>query len=90
MQLDPGKIVGSTPNTILSGGTQGPLGKWSNFFGVKPTSKSSFPKIKDLSDKEKGMYVLEVSSKLIDHNIKSMATTLVGKFIGPRPNIDVV
>ena len=86
MQLDPGKNVGTTPNIRNFGGDQGPLGKWSNLFGVKPLGKSYFPKIKDLSDKEKGTYVLEVPSKLIDHNIRSMATMLVGKFIGPRPN----
>lgn len=29
-------------------------------------------------------------SELIDHNILSIAATLVGKFIGPRLNIDLV
>ena len=69
MQPDLGKNVGKAPNTINYGGTQGPLGKESNIFGVKPLGKSFFPKIKDLSDKEKGTYVLEVPSELIDHNI---------------------
>ena len=36
------------------------------------------------------MYVLEVPFELIDHNIRSMVAMLVGQFIGPRPNIDVV
>lgn len=89
LQPDQGKNVSSAANTRYSGGAQGPLGKWSNLFGVKPTSKSSFPKIRDLSDK-KGTYVLEVPSEFIDHNIKGIAATLVGKFIGPRPNIDVL
>ena len=59
-------------------------------FGVKPFGKSSFPKIKDISNKEKGTFALEVPSELIDHNILSMVATLVGKFIGPRLNVDLV
>ncbi len=65
-------------------------GRWSSLFGIKPTSKSSFPKIKEISYKYKGMFVMEILDELVDHNIASMASSLVGKFIGPRPNIDIV
>ena len=68
----------------------GSLGCKTNLFGIKPLGKSSFPKIKDLSNKEQGTYALDFPSKLIDHNILSVAATLVGKFIGTRPNIDIV
>lgn len=66
------------------------LGCWMNLFGVKPLGKSSFPKIKNSFNKEKGIVALEVPSELIDHNIQSMAMMLVGKFMGTRSNINLV
>lgn len=74
----------------LGGGAPGAWGRWMNLFGVKPSGKSSFPKIIDKSDKEKGIFALEVPTEIIDHNILGMAATLVGKLIDPKPNIDLV
>ena len=65
-------------------------GQWSYFFWIKPIGKSSFLEIKYISDKEKGMFVIEILDALVDHNITYMVSSLVGKFIGPRPNIDIV
>ena len=64
--------------------------KWSSFLGVKPTGKLSFPRVKVLRETEKGTYAISILDKLVDHSIKSMTLTLVGKFLGPRPNIDNV
>ena len=72
------------------GGAPQVWGRWNNLFGVKPIGKPSFPKIIDKSDKEKGVFVVEVPFEIIDHNILGMELTLVGKFIGPQPNIDLV
>lgn len=64
--------------------------KWTSLFGVKPSSKSSFPPIKIVSILEKGLCMIVIPDELVDHSIASMASTLVGKFMGQRPNIDVV
>ena len=45
---------------------------------------------KDISKKEKGKYAIEIPNDLVDNNIASMVSSLVGKFIGPRPNTDIV
>ena len=90
MQSVLGKNEVIAPKIRDIGGVLGSLGCWKNLFGVKTSCKSSFPKIKDISNKEQGTYALEFPSRLIDHNILSMVATLVGKFVGPRPNIDIV
>ena len=36
------------------------------------------------------MFKIEIPNELVDHNIPSMVSSLVGKFIGPRPNIDIM
>ena len=64
--------------------------QWSSLFGIKPTGNSSFLEIKDILDKEKGQYAIEIPNELVDHNIATMASSLVGKFIGPRLIIDIV
>ena len=66
------------------------LEKWLSLFGVKPTSKSSVPPVKIISSLEKGSCVIAILDELVDHSIDSMASTLVGKFIGQRSNIDIV
>ena len=66
------------------------LVKWSSHFGVKPSSKSLFPPIKIISSLDKGSCVIVILDDLVDHNIASMASTLVGNFIGKRLNIDIV
>ena len=38
----------------------------------------------------KGSCTIAILDELVDHHIAAMASTLVGKCIGPRPNIDVV
>ena len=43
-----------------------------------------------MSAKDKGKFSIEIPNQIIDKNISSMDTTLVGRFIGARPNIDDV
>ena len=62
--------------------------KWSSLFGVKPSGKSSFPPVKTIQDSEKGSCAIVILNEIVDHNIRAMAHTLVGRFLGPRPNID--
>ena len=64
--------------------------KWSSLFGVKPTGKPSFPPIKVLSWLEKGSCAIAIPDELVDHNISTMASTLVGKFIGKILNTDIL
>lgn len=64
--------------------------RWSTLFGIKPLRKSSFPTIKDVLDKERGKYAIEIPDKLVDHKITTIYHTFVGKFVGSRPNIDIV
>ena len=64
--------------------------KWASLFGVKPSGKSSFPPVKVVSGLEKGSCTIAIPDEIVDHSIASMASTLVRKFIGLRPNIDVV
>ncbi len=64
--------------------------KWSSLFGIKLFGKSSFPLIKVVSGLEKGSCMFAILDKIVDHSIASMASMLIGNFIGLRPNIDVV
>ena len=64
--------------------------KWSSLFGVKPSGKSSFPPVKTIQDSVKGSCAIAILNKIVDHNIQAMASTLVGKFLGPRSSIDEV
>ena len=64
--------------------------KWSSLFGVKPFGKSSFLPVKTLQDSEKGSCAIVIPDEIVDHNIQVMASTLVGKFLGPRLSIDEV
>ncbi|XP_057842939.2 uncharacterized protein LOC131052042 [Cryptomeria japonica] len=61
-----------------------------SLFGVKPSGKSSLPAERNISKSEKGRFDIEVTDPVIEHNINLMALTLVGKNLGPRPNIDIV
>ena len=38
----------------------------------------------------KGSCAIAIPDEIVDHNIQAMASTLVGKFLGPRPSIDEV
>ena len=64
--------------------------KWSSLFGVKPSGKSSFPPIKTIQDSVKGSCAIAIPDEIVDHNIQAMASSLVGKFLGPRLSIDDV
>ena len=64
--------------------------KWSSLFEVKPSGKSSFPPVKTLPETEKGSCAIAIPDEIVDHSIRSMASTLIGKILGPRPNIDDV
>lgn len=63
---------------------------WSSLFGVITSGKSSFTKVHNISNPEKGIFAIEFSDPVIDHNIALMALTRVSKFLGPRPNIGIV
>ena len=49
-----------------------------------------FPQVNDTSLKDKGMYSIEIFYQIIDKNISKMDLTLVGRFVGARPNIEIV
>ena len=66
------------------------LAKWALLFSVKPFGKSYFPLVKIVSYLEKGSCTISIPNELVYYSIASMASTLVGKFIGQRPNINVV
>ena len=53
-------------------------------------SKSSFPLIKNISPSELDMFILEILDHIIDRNISRMDLTLVGRFLGPILNIEVI
>jgi hypothetical protein len=64
---------------------------WRNLFGGKrPEIKTHLPAVNIISDNDKRSTGIFVPDVLLDHNIASMEMVLVGKFAGPRPNIDVV
>ncbi|XP_059077019.1 uncharacterized protein LOC131876200 [Cryptomeria japonica] len=63
---------------------------WTSLFEVKPSGKFSLSPVHNISNAEKGRFSIEILDTVIDHNINLMAMTLVGKFLGPRPNIDIV
>ncbi|XP_059068244.1 uncharacterized protein LOC131858811 [Cryptomeria japonica] len=49
-----------------------------------------FPPVNNISDLAKGKFAIFVLDMVIDHNISLMNITLVGKFMGLKPNIEVV
>ncbi|GLJ26320.1 hypothetical protein SUGI_0506250 [Cryptomeria japonica] len=79
-----GPITGATEWDFL---TRAANNHWVGLFGVKPTEKSSFPPVSITCDKASGKVALSIPDHVIDHDVDVMALTLVGKFIGPRPNI---
>lgn len=88
-----GIVVGTTSSAGIDGQTffeNANKGSWSSLFEFKPTRKSSFPSIDITSDPEKGVFSISIPNSLVDHTVATMKNKLVGKFIGPRPNIDVV
>ncbi|XP_057820685.2 uncharacterized protein LOC131033459 [Cryptomeria japonica] len=80
-------ITGATECSFLVGATNN---HWANLFEVKLTGKSSFPPVSITCDKVSGKVAISIPDQVIDHNIAIMALTLVGKFFGPRPNIDLM
>ncbi|XP_059066122.1 LRR receptor-like serine/threonine-protein kinase GSO2 [Cryptomeria japonica] len=63
---------------------------WTSLFSVKSSGKSLLPPVRNISDPEKGRFSIEIPNLVIEHNINFMAMTLVGNFLGLRPNIDIV
>lgn len=57
---------------------------------LKASGKSVFPPVSNISDLAKGNFSIYVPNMVIDHNISLMDKLLVGKFMGPRPNIEIV
>lgn len=64
--------------------------KWSSLFGVRPLVKSGLPEVKYISDPVTGVVAIYIPYKLVDLTVSGLAMTLVGRFAGFRPNIDVV
>ena len=67
-----------------------PARKWSSLFGIKSSGRSSFPLVKNVYIANKGSFILEIPDQIIDINISRMDHTLVGRFLGARPNIEIV
>lgn len=61
---------------------------WATLFGVKPNPNSS--PIVDLLELDKGKFSIFVLDSIIDHYVSLMSISLVGKFMGPCQNIEVV
>ena len=40
--------------------------KWASLFGIKPAGKSSLPLVKNILEKDKGMFTLEILDQIID------------------------
>lgn len=92
LSRDSAKVsVGSvpTPKKDMTASRLGPS-NWASLFGIKPSGKSSFPPVKVVSEVENGKCSIAIPDEIVDHSVESMATTLIGKFTGQRPNIDVV
>ncbi|XP_057853351.1 uncharacterized protein LOC131063516 [Cryptomeria japonica] len=66
------------------------LKPWNCLFENKPTGKSSFPSVEDISDRKIGKFAIAIPDVVIHHSISLMAFSLAGKFVGPRPNIEDV
>lgn len=64
--------------------------KWVSLFGTKLDSKSIFPPASNILSPSSGKFSILIPNPVIDHNISLMASWLMGKFMGPRPNIEVV
>lgn len=63
---------------------------WSNLFGAKLKEKISSPLMDFFSNPSVGDYFVSVSDCIIDKGILSMEQSLVGKFLGPHTNIELV
>ena len=63
-------------------------GTWSSLFGKKPRGKSSFPPMTSKSCWEKGELQIFIPDPIVDFFVSTMEYTLVGKFLGARPNVD--
>ena len=89
---DGGTLEDPRGGNFLEDSRGGPklIKKWLSFFGVQPIGKSSFSLVKDMPTKDKGKFSIEIPNQIIDKNISITDTTLVGRFIGARPNIDDV
>ena len=61
---------------------------WSSLLGKKPYGKSFFPLVTAKSCWEKGEFQVFIPDPLVDFSVSSMDFTLVGKFLGARPDID--
>lgn len=66
------------------------ISKWSSLFGIKPKGKLTLPLVENISNSSQGKYTISIPNQIIDHNIARMESTLIGKFFGARPNIEVV
>lgn len=57
---------------------------------MKPLDKSGLPEVTNISDPVSGLVAISVLDKLVDLTVAGLTMTLVGRFSGFRPNIDVV
>ncbi|XP_059074990.1 uncharacterized protein LOC131875008 [Cryptomeria japonica] len=88
--VGPGNPVGgSRPReVVLENGKE--IRRWSTLFGTRPSGKSSLPPVQNILDPTGGKFSISIPDLVLDHNISSMSNSLVGKFMGPCPNIEVV
>lgn len=63
---------------------------WASLFGIKPNGKSIFPTVSNHFDPMQGKFSISVPNPINDYNIALMEKVMVGKFMGPRPNVEVV
>ena len=61
---------------------------WSSLFGKKLIGKSLFPPMTAKSCWEKGEFQVFILDPLVNFSVSSMDFTLVGKFLGARPDLD--
>lgn len=77
-------------NLSLGGKNVGAHLPWVSLFGIKPNGKSSFPLVTVSLESGLGSVSITVLDLIGNHNISLMSLSLVGKFMGPRPNIKMV
>lgn len=88
---DFGSVINATnSNLSLGGKNEGGKLPWVSLFGVKPNGKSSFPPVTVSSNTSNASVSITIPDPIVDHNISIMALSLVGKFMGPRPNIETI
>lgn len=64
--------------------------KWSNLFGRKPNGRSSSPPVAFVVNTKTREYSILVSNCIVEKSVSNMDMSLLGKFVGLRPHIELV